>query len=373
MNHRVGRFGRQEAVSLTALSGVINGFFAVDNAAAFQHGNVQYLTSLLGAVFAWLLLEWTVYSMRRVGARTLHELLSALLGSVGASVASVVLLVALCLAAALPLLQLLIALSQFIFVDAEYVNILLYFLLPILLLVFFGMETLARMSRLFFPIVLIGTLFALLTGFPAYRTFRLYPLAFAPKTVLGQTLSATFRFVPSVLLLLIGADALQGLQNVRFCGRMGLGMAGGLVVLTKLCLGLSYAYSDLRGMSAPLYRLILEVRTEDPALRADRLIMFLWVMGGIVAAASYLYAASLLFVRSYRVGDVRPIGAILSCMTILAVLSVFCSMEETVSLLKGIYRYGWTLAVNPLVLVNLIGLFRRKEKPVCGERSSCCC
>lgn len=370
MNHRIGKFGRQEGVCIVALCGIVNGLFAVDNAAVYENGNVQYLVSLFGAGLAWLLMEWTVHTMRRHGDASLLELLRRMLGDTGACLASAVLMAVLCLAAALPLLQLLIALSQFVFVDAEYVNICLYFLIPILLLVRFGMETLVRSGRLILPVVLFGTLFALLTGAPAYRTFRLYPFSAAPSTMLGQTFGAALRFLPSVLLLLICADGLQGVKNVRFCGRVGLTVAGVVTALTKLCLGLSYSYADLRGMSAPLYRLILEVRTEDPALRADRLIMFVWVMGGLLAAAGYLYGAGLLFARSFRVGDVRPVGAALSCTAVLTVLSLFCSMERSVALLKWLYRYGWIAAAAPLVLADLVGTIRRKEKRVCAESSS---
>lgn len=364
MNQKLGKFGRQEGIALVALSSASGGFFAVDNARIYQNGNVAYLAMMLAMLLTAVLTELVLWRMQRLGCQTLPELFCRVFPKIGKGL-GLSLLPILLLGAALPLLQFLAALTQYIYVDFEYVNISLYFLPALLVLVLLGMETLARTARLLLPAVLAFTVFGLLTAIPAYQTFRLYPLPGKPVHLLSQALSMVLCFLPATLVLLCGGTALQGIRNVRFCCRTGLLIGGGISTLMRFCLGLSYSYADLRTISAPLYRLVMEVRTENPTLRADRVTMFVWIIGGLIAAAYCLHGASLLFISACQVRDIRPVGVLLVQTTVLIVLLLHCTLSRSIRGLQWVYANGGWFGIIPLSGLLLGSLFG-KERTVCA-------
>lgn len=360
MNLRIGAFGRQEAAAAVWVCAFVSGCFAFDNRALFSDGNASYLAYAIAAALAWLLFECAARAIRRRGGLDL----SVLIGSSGIKKAiASFLILSLLLAAMQPQQQFLLTITQYVFVDAKQTAVCLYLLPCLLLLTLLGAEPLVRVSRLLAPLLFGSIVAALALSVPELRAYRLYPIPLGkPAKLLTDTATALHRaFAPLLALLCIG-EGTQNAKSLKSAGRIGACVGAVTVLAMLLGLALGFSYRMLADMPSPFYRLLVEARTENPTLRLDRVALFSWMTGALLASAVYVYAASVLFCKTFGVRDVRPVAALFAAFCVASILVLYYDTETTVRILKLLYRFGWIAAVVPLPLLCLTG----KEKQTCA-------
>ena len=357
MNLRLGRFGRQESACAVGLAALISGIFSVNVSDTFAQGNVCYMATAAGALLALLLLRLVDGAMVRQGAPELSDLLAG-----GLKALALPLVAGLVLSAALPLFRFSLAMERYIFVEADYVPIVLYLLPVLLLLVLRGMECVGRMAKLLLLPGALAWLLTLLLASPAFALYHLFPL-FSPcfSTFLDQTGSALLRFLAPGLALLVAGRGCQGQGNARKSVDLGLLLGGAGAFSLHLGLGLTFFGPDMASLSAPVYCMTMAARQERLGLRLDMLVLFLWVATGLVAAAFYLYAAALLLCRTMAVEDIRPVGALLVLLCMGLVLLFNFDSDQVLFAVRLVYRWGYLLLLAPLGLLWGRSLFLRRR------------
>jgi hypothetical protein len=270
--------------------------------------------------------------------------------------------VGLILAAVLPLFRFTLAMERYIFVEADYVPITLYLLPVLLLLVISGMESVARMAKLLLIPGVTALSVTLLLASPAFDTCHLLPL-FSPgySAFLEQTEAALFRFLPPGIALLAAGRACQGRGCPMDGIRRGLLLGGFGAFLLHFGLGLTFFGPDMASMSAPVYCMTMAARQERIGLRLDVLVLFLWVMTGLVASAFYTYGAALLLCRAAGVEDLRPTGALLTLLVMGLVLLFNLDSDDILSFVRLSYRQGHWLLLLPSVLIGGRSLLVRRH------------
>ena len=357
MNLRLGHFGRQESACAVGIAALISGIFSVNVSDTFAQGKVCYMATAAGALLALLLLRLVDGAMVRQGAPELSDLLAG-----GLKALALPLVAGLVLSAALPLFRFTLAMERYIFVEADYVPIVLYLLPVLLLLVLRGMECVGRMAKLLLLPGALAWLLTLLLASPAFALYHLFPL-FSPcfSTFLDQTGSALLRFLAPGLALLVAGRGCQGQGNARKSVDLGLLLGGAGAFSLHLGLGLTFFGPDMASLSAPVYCMTMAARQERLGLRLDMLVLFLWVATGLVAAAFYLYAAALLLCRTMAVEDLRPVAALLVLLCVGLVLLFNFDSDEVIFAVRLIYRWGYLLLLAPLGLLWGRSLFLRRR------------
>ena len=361
MNLKLGRFGKQESASAAGLAALISGTFAINVGDTFAGGNVCYAATAAGALLSLLLLRLLFGAMARFGAEDLGSLLQTAFGPALGAVLALPLVLGLALGAVLPLFRLTLAMERYIFVEADYVPIALYLLMVLFLLVFTGMECVARMSKLLLIPGALALVMTLILASPAFETSHLFPL-FSPgfAAFWAQTMEALFRFfAPGVALMVVGRGC-QGRKNVQAGVRRGLLFGGLGASLMQLGLGLTFFGPDMASLTAPVYCMTMAARQERMGLRLDVLVLFLWVMTGLVAAAFYVYAAALLICQTTGVEDLRPLGALLVLLVMGLVLLFNFDSDAILSAVRLIYHEGYLLFLLPLGFLWGRSLLKRR-------------
>ena len=359
MNLRIGAFGRQESAAIVLLATFFSGCFAVDSRALYEYGNASYLVEIVSVIQALLLFEIVIWTLRVRGGSDL----SALIGQSRMKEAlTVPLILALIIAAMQPLQSFLLTITQYVFVESKHATVCLYLLPCLFLLTALGAETLVRTARILLPILLLSIVAALVSGIGQYRMYRIYPIPIGePLRIFTQAGSAQMRTVPPLLALLCIGEGTQDRFAMRSSGRIGA-IAGGLLCTAALfALSMTFPYSQLKGMPTPFYRMLVEVRAENPTLRLDRAVLFLWLSGAILTSAYYLYAACVLFCKTFGVRDARPAALCLCGIAVTLILVLYYDAEATVAILHSLYRDAWMLIAVPIPLI-LLNLKRRKPK-----------
>lgn len=362
MNSNVGRVGKFECASLVLLASLISALFAINTEKTYQNGNSIYAATLLAAFVTLAIFLLTLAAMRRIGARDLNELFSLSLGRVAGAALSFVLSMALLIAAALPLIRILIILCRYVYVEAEIADVMLYFVPCLVLPLFFGFETIARSAKLFLAVTVLSFVIAYVIAAPSYDVSRLYPLiGDGVSGMLQKALTATERFFPALISLLILARSAQGLDSTASTGSLGTIAGGTLASGALLCLGMTYPYKELSKMHAPMYRVTMSVRTGSSYLRTDKVLLFFWMIAGFLSSLFYTFAAASAFCRAFRIRDVRPAAAAFG-MTVSAMVLIghedFVWFERAAAFFSD---WLWAFFAGPVILAAIAAFLHGKK------------
>lgn len=351
MNLRIGAFGRQESAAAVLIAAFFGGCFGMDRRALCEYGNASWIVQLIATVQALLLFEAAVWALRVRGGNDL----SALIGrSRIKKLLAIPLILALLLAAMQPLEQFLFTMTQYVFTDAKQVTVCLYLLPCLFVLTALGAETVVRTARILLPILVLSVIAALLSGIGEYHLYRIHPIPLSdPIRIFTLAGSAQVRAAAPLLALLCIGEGTQERLAMRSAGRVGAIAGGILAEVALFALSLTFTYTQLEGMPSPFYRMLVEVRAENPTLRLDRAVLFLWLSGAILSAAFYLYAAGVLFAKSFGVRDIRPVALCLSGIALSLILVLYYDSKTTETVKELLHRHAWVLISVPFPLILL--------------------
>ncbi len=363
MNLRQGRIGRQETLCAAAIAACASGIFTTDSEALYARGNSAYLSMLLSAGLALAAFLFTAWAMRRADNKNLWELLHDGLGGMFGRIAALLYAVLLLLAAAAVLSRFSLMLGRFIYPEASECQILAYLVFAAFLPAWLGLEGIGRTARLFIWMLLAALFGALAMAAYNYEPHRLAPyLGDGTANLINLGARGVLLFFPALLGLLIAARGVHGTTAAKRAG-YGAGIAAGVVSsLCQLCLGMTYPYRDLAQMHSPMYRITMNFRTAGYFPRLDKLLVFGWVLSGILAGGYYIYTAALLFAEAFHQEDIRPAVAVFSaCVGGLALLMhvEIGFVEQTGAFLSG---YGWIVVTAPVLVAALFAAVKSRGK-----------
>lgn len=361
MNLRQGRIGKQEAAAMAMIACISCGVFAVDAHTTYAAGDSAYVSSALAAMLSLLMFYLVAEAMRRKHCETLSQLYRLAFGRVLSVPMAFISMLALLYAAAMPLAQLLLIMNHYVYVHAPTPHIALYLLPCLLILAWMGLEIIGRTAKLLVGIILISFLVAYIIAIPAYEPFRLYPLlGNGLAETLRRSATGTVRFFPALLCLLICGRGVHGVENAA-SGAVAASVGGGLVAsVTQLFLGMAYPYYMLADMPAPLYRLTMAVSGAKVYLRADKVLLFFWMLAGMIAGGLFAYAAALLYAGATRIRDIRPaVAAVVSVICAVALMGQL-NLPQFIEAADVLINFAWLAALLPPLLASMIAVLKKE-------------
>ena len=301
-------------------------------------------------------------AMRRRRIKNLAELYRFAFGRWLCVPAALVTVLTLVYAAAMPLVQLFSAMNHYVYVEDKAASLALYLLPCLLLLAWLGLEILGRTAKLFIWLLLLSFLCVFLIAAPFYEPYRLFPLLgdglFA---VLRHSAEGMLRFFPALLCLLICGTGMHGVENAASGAAIGAIGGGVVVTATQLLLGMAYPYYMLAKMPLPMYRMTMAATGARAYLRADKVLLFFWVLSGVIAGALLAYAAALLFAGVTRMRDIRPAVAALSITVSAVTLMGQMNLVPFFDVAGAMWAPIWLAALLVPLLAAMLALLRRES------------
>jgi len=362
MNIREGRMGAQEGAAAGGIALSVLAVFAADGAALYERGNAAYLSGALGAVFSLGVFLLARRAMGKLGVDSLFELLCRGMGEVLGRIGSLLLIGGLVIAASSILSRFMGMLARFAFPDTAPWLLLCYLAPAAGALAWMGLESIGRTARIFCFPLLLCLLAALFLGLGQYEVFRLLPLPGDPLMVVDRGFREIWIFLPALIGILIAGRGLQGGRSVARAGIAAVAVGGGAAVLSRLCLGMAYDYRTLAAMDSPLYRLTMSARSSGYFPRLDKLLLFAWAAGGILAAGFCQYGAALLWCQVFRQRDARPAALLMAGLSAALCLLAERAIPWLVTALAFLGRFGFLMIGLPVLLAAAIGLLRKPAR-----------
>ena len=364
MRIREGKIGRQESAALIGITVYATMIFTLSSSESYGGGNSTYLWLPAAIALGFALVLFVMYVMEKCGITTLDILLKASFGKVPGGIMGGIIIVLLLFGAFELLADFVNLIHSFVFYDQPYWNIILWITAAVGLLGFLGLEPVSRTARIMLPAFAVILALWLLLPARSFDRSNLYPL---PGNTFMEMCRLIWKNAPSAYAPVIGALTItNGMHGIKFTrNACGIGVICAIIAVaaTQLCLGLAYGYKDLAGMPYPMYRLDMMMLQEGYFFRMDKIALFFWLTMGIIAAAYYVFTASIMWCRCYGPKDTRP-GVLAVCVLLACGVQIQAEgyYEEFAKGISIVNQWAWIGVLLPVAaaVVQLVKI--RKEQ-----------
>jgi len=183
-------------------------------------------------------------------------------------------------------------------------------------LVYFGVESLARALYTILPFIVSAVIIVLLLLRPFYQIYFLAPWL---GTGIGQVISFSLKVVgidlPAVLLLVL-ATRFPNLAVVKNAAIFGLTISTVLKSLSTLVFCMVFGTAVGQEKVLPFYEMARLVYLSRYLQRVEALFIILWVIVGLGCIAVTSYLGTYLLARLLRLPDLKPLIPIMAMISI---------------------------------------------------------
>ncbi|MDR7866727.1 MAG: GerAB/ArcD/ProY family transporter [Sporomusaceae bacterium] len=229
------------------------------------------------------------------------------------------------------------------------------------ILVFFGIEGIARTAYLVMPFIVGGVLAVILLLAPFYDIYRLLPWQGAGiGTAVGRGLTlAGLNF--GVLLLLILAPSFQKPATLKTAAFYGGGVSAALRTLVIFFFLLAFGVAEGMEKTLPFFEMSRLVYLSRYVQRIESLFIVIWVIVGLLAIAIDIFIALCLIARPLGLPSLRPLVPMVALIVVnLAVippdLNAVVEADNRLIMLLSAGVYG-----GPLLL-SAVAYFKGRKK-----------
>jgi spore germination protein KB len=362
MSYQPGRMGVAEGIGLTFVVMLPRVFLSSPAVTIATVNNLAWSAPLLN----WAAALAMFYLLAAVTARTkggLYEVSEQLLGRAAAWVLAFFYAVLFLLDATSLLRQfaentLLTALPA-----AEFRVIIFWYILFAAVLVYFGIEGLARASYLVMPFIVGGVVAVIMLLIPFYDIYRLLPWQGAG---LGSAVQRGLELAGlnlGIMLLFVLAPSFQKPATMKTAAVFGGSISALLRSLVIFFFLIAFGVGEGMEKTLPFYEMSRLVYLSRYVQRIESLFIIIWVITGLLAIAINLFVALYLIARSLELPSIRPLVPVVAMIMVnMAVLppdlSSVVAADSKLVLLFSAGVYG-----GPLLLVAAAYLKKRRKRP----------
>lgn len=302
-----GKFGVHEAVCLVVIAISNRVFFTAPTVVSKFVGTAGWYMSLISNATTIVFFTFIYFLMKRFPKKNIYEIYNISFGRFIGFIFSLVYAVSFTAAVAILLREFVEVLKVFIFPQTPISILIGTFLTILIVAVFLGLESIARVATLAGYPLLIGFILLLLLSAQNFKTTNLFPFFGygLNKTILeGVTRSSAYS---EVIVLTVFAGSLQGVEHIKKAGYIALILSGLIVSTGILCMSLVFPYYTMQELIAPLYIMARTINYGVFFQRLDPIFLFLYIMSTIIASSIVFYSAVSSYCISFRLQDWRPI------------------------------------------------------------------
>ncbi|MDT8899929.1 GerAB/ArcD/ProY family transporter [Anaeroselena agilis] len=365
MSYQPGRMGVAEGIGLTYIVMLPRVFLTSPAVTISSMHNLAWIAPLIN----WVAALAVLYLLAGVTARVrgdLYTVSDRLLGRVGAWAMAIFYTALFILDAASLLRQfaentLLTALP-----GAEFRMIIFWYILFASVLVYFGIEGIARSAYLMLPFIAGGVAAVIILLAPFYDFYRLLPWQGAGVGVaVGRGLELVGLNLGALLLFVL-APSFQKPATMMTAAFYGGGVSALLRTVVIFFFLLAFGVGDGMEKTLPFYEMSRLVYLSRYIQHIEALFIIIWVITGLLAIAIDIFVALYLIARPLGLPSIRPlVPAVAMIVVNLAVippdLSAVIKADGSLVLLLSAGVFG-----GPLLLVAVAYIRKRRKRTWSG-------
>lgn len=355
-----GKIGVFEATCIVSIAITAKLFFASPRALAEVVGPAGRLmhivaipAALVGFLFIFLL-------MKRFPGQDLVSVFETVFGKIAGSLSIIILAATFLFNSVLFTREFSEAIKVYIYPFTPPSMIMIFFLIPVLLMVYLGFESLARTVASFIWIAAIALLSVFILAGPLYKIYNLFPLFDGEIGYIAITGLKRSSVYGDIVFLAVILNPLQGIGHFKKAGLMAVLFSGMFIFTGLLILGLAFPKTVASELTIPMLSLARVIEFGTFFQRFESVYIFVWSISAILAAGVNLYAFTSIYCKVFRIKDQKPL--VLSLGVILFSIGILMpSITVIVSLIALFRDFSWAVYFGIPLLALFFAAARGKK------------
>ena len=216
---------------------------------------------------------------------------------------------------------------------------------------FLGIEAIARVSRLFLPVMVAIFIISAIFLIPKYNTDNLFPIfgLGADKIFISGT--NTLSLFSDIIILDLLRPYAESFEDIRRAGRNAIIISGAGAVAVLLIYCLTYSYPISTEFAIPLYNMARLINLTSFFNRFEAFYEFVWTIIVLIHTSSYLFMTAHCIKTAFYIRNIKPV-----LVGVTAVLIAAAMIPGLDNGLRMIWMYSY------IGVIGLMLIFGRKRR-----------
>lgn len=358
---REGNFGYHEAISLLIITISTKVFFTSPALLVEIVGTAGWYMTLISALTAAFAFIFLYQLLKRFPNKNIMVIADLVLGKWGGFIISFIIGGFLLWTASISMREFVEVLKVYVLPESPPSFIMVLFVIPVMILSFMGLETIARFAKFIIYILGAGYVLVVLLSSQNFVPRQLFPILGygLDITVLNGLLRSSF--YGEIIIIGVIASSLQGHKEIKRIGFLSLLISGVLTSISLLAFAMVFPYTVGQELTSPMYDMAALIDYGGFMQRMEPIFLFFWNFGTFIEVSLVFYAVLMIFCHIFRIADKRPV--ILPTATTLYSLSLVPrGISEVISgLVQTIRSWGWIIYYVPPIIILIVAAIRKKK------------
>jgi spore germination protein KB len=356
-----GKIGVQEAICLTVITITVKVYFTSPAFTAKIVGTSSWYMTLISAMTAMIGFTFLYQLLKLFPGKDLVQAFELSLGRVFGFGFSLILAIFLLINTAVFTREFAEVMKVYVFPLTPQSFIISFALGAAAVACFLGLESIARVARLFGFLLLLGFLSVIILAIPKYNYYYLFPFwghGFDKTLITGVIRSS---FYGEIIILGLIAASMQGVSHIKKTGYIALVISGLITAAALMSTMMAFNYATAQEIVSRLYVLTRIVQIGDFLQRLDPIFLFTWSIGSLIYISIMTYCTLTSYCKAFKIQDIRPLIMPL-VIIVFAVSMVPKSLTEVTDYVHLLRQYGWSVYyIFPLIALIVATLRKMKD------------
>jgi len=270
-----GKFGVQEAVCLLTITICDKLFFSSPAFLTRFVGTAVWYTTFISNITAIFAFIFVYLLLKRFPGRNIIEIFDLSMGRFFGFLFSFSFMVLFLYNASLILREFTDSLRVYMYEDTTSAIIEIFFILAVVIAAYLGLESIARVSKLFGVGLFLGLILILLFSSRNLNYKYIFPFwgnGLNETIIHGVRRSSAYS---EILVITIFAGSLHNIKEVKKAGFISLILSGAIFTTVLLFFIMTFTYSTLQELTSPMYTMIRAIKYGIFLQRLDPFFLFI--------------------------------------------------------------------------------------------------
>lgn len=355
-----GKFGVHETIALLAITLSAKVFFSSPSVVASKVGTAGWYMTLISAFVAFLATVLLIKLLSIYPNKTLMEIYEIVYGKVVGKILSFILFTSILFNVAIDSREFIEIMKVYDLPQSPSSYLLILLFMVIGVLAYWGLEAIARFSKLMAFFLLFAYISVLILSVKLYEPHRLFPILGygLDKTILtGIQRSSVYG---EIIIIGVIISSLHGIKQAKRAAYLSLLISASIIATALLAFTLVFPYYTGEELAAPIYLMVSLIEYGDFIQRIEPLYFFIWNISTVISVAALFYVSIIMYAFIFELDDKRPLILPLGIIVIFLALIPQNIIQLTKGIVQAIRSYGWIFYFIPPVVTLVIAKITKK-------------
>ena len=356
-----GKLGLSEAICLVTLVTVTKMFYTSIRVVIELTATAAWYSTFISAIDALIAFFIIYLLMKRFQGYDLVEIFEKVTGKIIGRILSLVFCTYFIYYAGSNLREFLEMIKAYNLPYTPPSLILFAFILSVIVLAYLGLETIARVSRPSFFIVMFGVISIMILASTNYNIDRLFPLG---GYGIQETLYHGFfrgSAYDEVIILTFIANSMNGIRDFKKAGFISLILTAIGFSSTMLCAIIAFEYPAGGENLSSLFQLSRIINLSRFLQRLESLFLFIWVIASLITVATSFFIALSIYCKTFKIDNHKPLLLPCGFLTFMIAILPESLSELTEMNIVFIRQYSMFFVFGIPILVFFLSLLLGKK------------